>query len=197
MTIPTLVSKYQKHTYVVGLKKAYSVLSNAFILSRTEGILEFDNYGNITNGTKEKTIEEYMKVIEKCGRETGKQCDFLSNSFDINSYPNFITEDSMIFSTYSGGIISNGVIVDINGKKGPNTFGRDQFVFTVTPENNTTSTPGTVVPWGAKSTGSYYWNSNNIPKCTTQSVDNPTYSGWNHGASTCAGRVLEEGAMNY
>ena len=103
----------------------------------------------------------------------------------------FITNDGMIF-TSSG--------VDINGFKGPNKYGRDQFAFEITDhyaENRYGIPQGTILPWGSKLHANLdpnrdiYWRSNPT-WCTTENVNKG-----NSYADYCAGRVLEEDAMNY
>lgn len=77
--------------------------------------------------------------------------------------------------------------IDVNGDKGPNTFGKDIFTFFVTDD-------GKVIARGSKAakdlgidSGSY-WNDSN--RC---SGEQPGGTGW-----FCAGRVVEEGyKINY
>ena len=72
--------------------------------------------------------------------------------------------------------------IDVNGDKGPNTFGKDIFTFFVTDD-------GKVIARGSKTTkdlgidSGIYWDTNNICK-----GDKPGGTGW-----YCAGRVVEEG----
>ena len=83
----------------------------------------------------------------------------------------------MIFTSYEG--------VDINGFKGPNKWGRDQFAF-----------ESGILPYGSKlyadryNDPNYYWRNNNY--CTTENVNKGEWF-----AKFCTGRVLEEDAMNY
>ena len=90
--------------------------------------------------------------------------------------------------------------VDINGFKGPNKWGRDQFMFNITgtySERYYNMPQGIVVPLGSKlhddivfEWNNGYWRDNNY--CTTENA-NKGYSLAQH----CTGRVLEEDAMNY
>ena len=83
-------------------------------------------------------------------------------------------------------------IVDINGSKGPNIYGRDVFYLYIA--NN-----GTIIPCGSKAMGLllqnnedfHYWTitTTRINKCTTTE----TTEGYG-----CAGRIMDEGwKMNY
>ena len=153
MTIPTLISNYQKKQTVTKLQKAISILNQAYKLS-------FDDVG-------EPTIEEsfnmgseqyfqtywapYIKVLTMCS--TYNQCGYKKENpwvFANNNVSNtkvvttdkratFYTPDGFLYviftamgdKTQPSGFKKNDlVIVDINGHEGPNKFGRDVFFFT-------------------------------------------------------------------
>ncbi len=186
MTIPTLVSKYQKHTYVTGLKKAYSTLSNAMALAmHDDEVWEYYSNGGIDWYTsRENIIKKYMKVVKSCDSSNWAEC------IDMNSLQSntgiFVTADGMTWTSY--------ITVDINGKKGPNKYGRDIFVFRSAEYNRNGVAQGTVIPRGSKldakylyNTESEYWNNNpSSPRCDSTRIN-----------EYCTGRVLEEGEMNY
>ena len=212
LTIPNLISSYQKHTYVVGLKKAYSQLQNAMkMIPITQGCpagdydcVGWNNWGKVTNidgqefngdlGNKRTyLLSKQFKINKLCysyNNSTDETCKKLLNHLD--NFAAFITNDGMIFSSSAG--------VDINGFKGPNKWGRDQFVFDITSqyhENRYGIPQGTVVPFGSKLYADihgeeYYWRNNN--QCTTENVNKDS---WYNKGFYCAGRVLEEDAMNY
>jgi len=72
------------------------------------------------------------------------------------------------------------LMLDINGPKNPNTFGRDIFYLSL---NNS----GIILPCGTQQTGDYWrTETNSYYKCDTSSK-----------GLCCGGRVLEEDAMNY
>ena len=218
LTIPNLFSSYQKHTYVVGLKKAYSQLQNAVkMIPITQGCPagDFDcvgwNYGYYdSNGDWVFTPVTNIEGQEFNGEFNNKQAYLLSKQFKINklcysgstdetckkirdNYPNspgpigptFMINDLIIYYDYAS------IGIDINGFKGPNKFGRDKFIFEFRENNNGIQ----VVPWGSKLyadviSQDYYWRNNNY--CTTENANKG-----NSYAAYCAGRVLEEDAMNY
>ena len=204
MTIPTLVSKYQKHTYVTGLKKAYSTLSNAMALAmHDDEVWEYEWDGDIDwyNSTK-NIIKKYMKVVKTC------QHPNLGDCVEVNDYGDsiqgwsdtiYVTADGMTWSSTAG------PTVDINGKKGPNKWGRDIFVFEMAYSDRNGVAQGTVIPIGSKLYAKFrgndteYWNNNpSSPRCTTEIVNqHGKDSGFWSSAGYCTGRVLEEGAMNY
>lgn len=77
------------------------------------------------------------------------------------------------------------VIVDVNGDKNPNTFGRDMFIFEV-------SNIGRLIPWGSSlhefvsANSAAYWKNNG--KCGTGSKYNDLS---NSDGTSCAGRLIE------
>ena len=208
LTIPTLISKYQKHTYVVGLKKAYSQLKNAVkMIPITQGCPagDFDCSGwndnkNIDgqefNGNlynkRLYLLSKQFKINKLCyRRSTDPECTKATALLHTND-PLFIADGGMIITSYAD--------VDINGFKGPNKLGRDQFDFDITneyKESRYNIPQGTVVPFGSKlyadinNWPNYYWRNNNY--CTTENANRGEL--WY--ASYCTGRVLEEDAMNY
>ena len=216
LTIPNLISKYQKHTYVVGLKKAYSQLKNAVkMIPITQGCPagDFDcagwnEFGHYENGHWVNTPVTNIEGQEFGGNLNNKRTYLLSKQFKINKLCYYGSTDEIcekIFNNYQRAVRSafmvNDLIIyingssfgiDINGFKGPNKVGRDQFSF-----EDYKVADGTVVPVGSKlyadTSGrpNYdYWRNNN--NCTTANVDKGYWE-----AVYCTGRVLEENAMNY
>ena len=217
LTIPNLISSYQKHTYVVGLKKAYSQLQNAMSAGWNESghldengqwVSDVTNIdGQEFNGTRENKrlylLSKQFKINKLCYNKysTDESCEKLLRHFhDYGNIASFITNDGMIFTSYAD--------VDINGFKGPNKYGRDQFYLDITNEDEESRyniPQGTVVPWGSKLYADihgeeYYWRNNN--NCTTENVNktdsDPTFGHHQYiKTQQCTGRVLEEDAMNY
>ena len=210
LTIPTLMNKYTKHTYVVGLKKAYSQLQNAMkMIPITEGcsagdydcaIQEMNKKSEIVNGihgeadagrTKTYIFSKQFKVQKLC-LDIANDCpeiDYIINKEMKDNTSGFITNDGMIFSFSDNNNWDS--YIDINGKKGPNKIGRDIFTFYVA--NIDVNYDGKIVPTGSKLTeaiGAGYWRTSQ--NCTTEKVNQNQY-----GTYICTGRVLEEDAMNY
>ena len=208
MTIPNLVSKYQKHSYVTGLKKAYSTLSNAMALAmHDDEVWVTYPWGYIDPiSTSESIIKKYMKVVKTCDSSSQGDCvevDATGNPIQgygardsyIGDMKFFVTADGMTWGSYFS--------VDVNGKKGPNKWGRDIFSFEVAYTDTYTLAQGAVVPYGSRQCpfGNFcygYWNNNpSSPLCTTEIVNRDGKNIWGGEAAKCTGRVLEEGAMNY
>ena len=220
LTIPNLISSYQKHTYVVGLKKAYSQLQNAMkMIPITQGCpagdydcvgwndewrkatnIEGQEFNGILENKRTYLLSKQFKITNLCYRPFTNNtiCEknaVLPHPESYHGY--FITEDGMHYgySSYGEGI---GIFVDINGVQNPNKMGRDQFSFDITnlyDERYYGIPQGTVVPRGSK----LYADINDWPNsywrngnyCTTERVNKGDW------VESCTGRVLEEDAMNY
>ena len=147
MTMPTLIKHYQQHETVNRLKETYSILYNAVRMSETEnGLLENWEIPN-TNWDantyiKGKTFfEQYLKPYIKIAKE----CKYLSNECWADKYirPNGVVDESYFSASKNktyGMVLANGsvigffprstfceIYIDLNGKKGPNKFGKDAF----------------------------------------------------------------------
>ena len=210
LTVPNLLNKYTKHTYVVGLKKAYSQLQNAVkMIPITEGCSagDFDCAGLFEENGKATNIDgmdfegrsniKLAYLFSKQFKITKFCIEPAKCSFDMNkiyysdvSESGFTTQDGMQF--VYGAASSFGV--DINGDKGPNKRGRDIFYFDIAKEDKNGIPKGMLMPLGSMAfsmywsgNNSYYWKDNNL--CETENLG--AYGEY------CTGRVLEEDAMNY
>ncbi len=209
MTIPTLIANTQKAEYVAMLEKATSTLDNGFkqIMANTgcsdipcTGIIGADPNTTLDN-IKASNI---FSIIKTCHiGETG--CDdamvyYMNNTqawvpsavysmfilkdgtivgFHGAQYPN--CDNSLGNNQYSS-TCSMYNIIDVNGIKPPNIFGRDIFRFYL-------SKYGTILPVGAQDdTSAYgYWNSAGNFECVLGG-----------DGETCFGRIVEQGwQMNY
>lgn len=144
MTLPVLVKKYQQHVAVTQLKKAYTILNQAFKMSEIDNDA-FENWNTIGDiGISEYTKKywkPYFKVIKECSDFVG--CGYKTafpwvnvNKTRIAAPCNFRVKYFIIinngtilqFSSYANGSIT----VDLNGTASPNQYGKDVFIFTIT-----------------------------------------------------------------
>lgn len=157
MTIPNLIAHYQKEQTVVKLRKAISILNQAYKLS-------FDDVGEPSQGdylnfTSQEYINTYWAPYVKISTLCIKYSDCGYKSVMPHKYANgktaswwvagdgnakntrvgFMTHDGFMYlpmystpSSSAGGeaINMNQVILDINGGEGPNRYGRDVFWLT-------------------------------------------------------------------
>ena len=155
MTLPNLITEYQKKQTAVQLKKAYSTFAQALVLSQyengdssewklTDSSSSYDeNLAYFNNYWK-----PYLKIIKVC--KTMEEC-----GYDIKNYATLV--DKSNFSVYGqrdnlpGFIYGDGTYayirpfsynttnipnlqllsIDINGPKKPNVIGRDVFQFQI------------------------------------------------------------------
>ena len=147
LTLPTLIKNYQKHETVNRLKQTYSILYQAVRMSETEnGLLETWEIPNASWGANTYTygkafFEQYLKPYIK----VVKECKYRSNDCWADEYirPNGVAANSYLPASKNytyGMVLANGsvigfyprgtfceVYVDLNGKKGPNKYGKDAF----------------------------------------------------------------------
>jgi prepilin-type N-terminal cleavage/methylation domain-containing protein len=198
ITIPSLVTSIQNQRYTAALQKNYSVIARAYLSFQADGNDIKAAFPGTNLGAAALTkIAPYFNIIKNCGSGMGcwynspryhLNKDKEGSSDDIDTYYNTIggkailADGTMIFvidglstkcSSNSGtGPLLNSVCgqiwIDINGYKGPNTYGRDVFAFYI-----------------AK-TGVYPWGSNGDAR--TCSLLGDGYG--------CANRVITQG-MNY
>lgn len=194
ITVPTLLSKYQKQTYVVSLKKTYSLLTQAVhMIPITAGCPsgDYECAGFAINAGYDTDL---TKDAELLANQFKKASAITNESMTGHNNRRWITDDGVLFEYGPTGHIK----VDINGEKGPNLWGRDRFSFDIATTNIDTIKVGTVIPSGSKLSAIYtnqpqqYWNyDNNAGGCNSSTPNKfDPYIG-------CTGRVLEERAMNY
>jgi len=199
LTIPAVVTKVTKDQYVVGLKKAYSTLKAV----EREAIQKYGPMENWTWSTEagqptadfEKYFLPHFDVLKNCRATYYEKGCFAAEgltrldgspqgSFDGAAYYRIVTSDGMAWVYWRDGETTRrgSFLVDVNGLKGPNRFGRDIFQFTVFSSN-----------LGIKPSGSY--QNNGITPFPTSTVDSNCNT--SSAGSYCAAKVLTEGAMNY
>lgn len=213
MTVPTLMANVNKQIYVTGLKKAYSQLQNAMkMIPMTEGCSSGDySCSGLEFWDTQNSVETWakqFKVKKICLDTDNEYCSWIDKKFYMHQigsrYGGFLTEDGMLIAIQqtgaidsSTGIISATIGVDVNGAKGPNLLGRDVFVFGAYYKPYGNIHAGTVIPEGSNlsfnyyNNKSFYWRDDSL--CTTENVKKQLEP----AVHACAGRVLEEGKMNY
>lgn len=162
MTIPTVINKYQEKVTVTKVKKFYSMMNQAFVLSvKDNGYANEWNVGNSDTKTTANQltgyIKPYLKVIKDCGTSSGclgykENVNLLKGkkhtiNYDTGSqyYKLILSDGTYIFIRATDGVnycqgaegghtnVCGAVFMDINGGKQPNTIGKDIFAFIITP----------------------------------------------------------------
>lgn len=201
ITVPSMMQSTQKQEYVSALKKAYASVYQAYNLMLADnGGDATAVITGITHADDAKFLNElakYLKVQKNCGIAMG--CWYTTPLNWLNGTQNDADWDSSHNNKFGKAILADGSMVlidiwnetcsgtagslnssicgnfqiDINGAKGPNTLGRDYFLFRITKTG--------IYPIGALD-DSY--------SCDATTAETIT----NYG---CAAKVLTEGAMNY
>jgi len=189
VTIPTVINNTKKQEYVSKLKKTYSVLAQA-----TNKIIAEE--GNVENWTTSSDnvyslYKKQMSVTKDCGAATGcfeQASNLKSATGELANYSpwnstdgrRFIISDGTLVritnelspncdvdDTNRSGYVCALIMVDINGGKKPNQFGRDIFWFALKKDG--------LHPRGCEGNSAHCLN-------------------W---GDDCSCKVLKEGAMNY
>lgn len=208
LVIPNIIADQQNVQYTIGLKKAMGTLNNGFKLIMANAGCSDITCANILNADVSTTITNIanigvFNIKKKCNvNETGchdQMAYYLNNNnawIVSQKYAVIILQDGTLFGFFSStdptcntilgsDKLANGcgefAIVDTNGEKPPNKFGRDVFRVYLLKS-------GEIVPVGMKN-DTYFgrWDSYGNGSC----LENTSGQG-------CAARIMEEGwAMNY
>jgi len=159
ITIPTMISNYQKYKTVSKLQRAISVISQTYKMSYNElggfslddlQILDKENF-------VKKYFAPYIKILTVCS--TYEKCGYTTNTPFINVDGTntgspfvyggriaFISHDGYMYyfevgsyMTVNGkyGVVpGNIVIIDLNAGEKPNIKGKDVFVFRMSENGN-------------------------------------------------------------
>lgn len=161
ITLPSLIAKHQEKVTVTKLKKVYSTLSQAFLMAVTEYGPPYDWESYSYEDENDETVSRFyadnlvnqISKIKDCGFKSegcfaedykklngGSERDFENLN---NRYYKFIISDGMACAIEGYEPDPRGktdtssygeIWVDINGKKGPNTCGKDLFLFVYTAQ---------------------------------------------------------------
>jgi len=148
LTMPVLITKYEKKIMVERLKVAYSLLSQAVKLSEASNDESINDWNTTLSAQQfgEKYITPFLKHTKICTAMT----DGCWITDDFNGYYDIAKtkiEDTVPYSLVlpNGMIVGvnnligynlNLLIVDIDGPKGKNTMGRDVFCFYIFDKGN-------------------------------------------------------------
>lgn len=149
MTIPTLIQNVHDMQYKAAYKKAYSDISQAFEQAIFEKTLtprttKFDEIATVSEWAVMKSA---FKVTTDCNTYSDlNKCWADGDKINNNQYPN--SSSSLSFVDNSGRswaqywYMENDYLVDTNGKKLPNRFGKDRWIFTLKNADGTRTTVG-------------------------------------------------------
>ena len=134
MTVPSLMQNYQRQSYVTQLHKVYNELSQALIQYQTDSnAVSLREAGLTSSSAYETFLKKHFKVVQDCGN-TQTPCFSASYKKLSGVTSNFRCRNNCMVLA-SGASIGTAIgqnnivqfVVDINGQKGPNIYGRDAF----------------------------------------------------------------------
>ena len=168
MTIPTLISKYQKKQVVSQLKKEYTTLAQAVQLSTIDNG-EITSWRLGENQTGEAAAEfmntylvPYMKVAkapEVYGEGNWDGTRYYLGKTTANSYTAkharmYLSDGASITTAVTNTDSEKNLYlyIDINGDKDPNRFGKDIFYYIIGVKSDDKNSVGRVLPAGYNKT---------------------------------------------
>lgn len=203
LTIPLLIQNSDERATVVALKKAYSVLTNACNLAIQENGPP-DTWGivDVTSPQPISYLAPYLKIDKDC-TDGSRGCfptntvySYLALSKGIYGILDNVADSSLRLpgnilvkvggaypncsGSYGPNTLSNICAiyyVDVNGNKGPSTFGKDTFTFLLTRTG--------IVPNGIPSQTNWYYFTND---CKDSS---------NTFGLGCTAWVIQNGNLDY
>lgn len=142
MTVPALNQSWQRDAYTTQLRKVYSEVAQAAVRLKTDKNVQSLTEARVTsNNIREEFIHKYFVVLKDCPIILG--C--FANSYKTVNGTNIVPSGDS-FDLCSSSVIASGaalcylvsgdrirIIVDVNGVKEPNIFGRDVFAMEVLP----------------------------------------------------------------
>ncbi|MEE3349950.1 MAG: type II secretion system protein, partial [Candidatus Gastranaerophilaceae bacterium] len=166
LTLPTLISNYQKNQWVTGLKATVSILQNgikqmmahesAENLAHTEYLKSKCNGQHVLNDSQRQKCDEifssYFKIINVQHIASGDSCNIKTNAFDeagngrdCRKYEGYSIYNLVNGTTIGFSSVGNAgddmikFYVDVNGvQRGPNILGRDVQMLVVSRYGNVT-----------------------------------------------------------
>ena len=161
MSLINIIQSNREKQMVVRLKKAYTILQNAYYMTKEENGDPSTWFTNEAKGSKEaantvaKMFIPYLKVSQVCYQEAGCFPNKMIKKTDNTNLTNYgvkttslskvLTQDGMSIGFQGYGSAQNAgngsykysygyIIIDINGLQGPNKKGFDVFELMITSD---------------------------------------------------------------
>ncbi len=174
MTLPTLIARYNEKVWTTSYLRVYSILDNAYRRVQEE-YGTFDNWTTFTmvgdnrrSTVKAKDLYEYMikPYVEvnkaylpkddnwnrtgkhNCWPETSYYFD--KTPYSSNSNGEYRAQPAISLKSGECVVLGYGngdFSVDLNSKRGPNTLGKDQFIFSFDIKQKERIKPGNYEIW--------------------------------------------------
>ena len=202
LTLPTLIARYQEKVLTNKYLHFYSLLENAYRLVQNE-YGTYENWYGSTGDNKDMDIYNFMikpyfklnedvkwiriKGTTTCMPEKSYWLDGTPYSSNLNGelyramHPTVNLASGECLALGNANATGSYFFVDLNGKKAPNTFGKDQFIFSFDAKKNERIKPGPSNAW---------WTD------TADYCDINSNHGWNAGSS-CGFWIVRHRNMDY
>lgn len=194
VTIPTLITNYQKQVTVDKLKVAYTLLSQAIETSKQDnGDLSTWSLSLTNDELAGKYILPYLKNWTELKHYSVSR---MASEPNAGYAFNWDTGNKKLYALSNGMVIYPNndcgqylqIAVDINGEAKPNIMGRDVFVFTISAKKNM------LTPWGKHNdfTRNILLNSSNSHSCS-KGGENSTHTTGHYSGEYCAALIINDG----
>ena len=174
MTMPTIIKNYQKQATVNKLKETYSTLSQAF----QRAVVEHGEPINWTYGDENYFVENYLapyiKIVNK-STDAPKHYYLSGSEIRAEFYKNhthYYLANGVEITVRPYSTTYYMIMADLNGKKGPNMFGKDLFKFQFSKDSKTTSLSKTFILNG------FYNSLSNIKSNCNKNSDGDYCGAW-------------------
>lgn len=136
ITIPSLRKNTDQRENIAGMKKAYSTLSQAIIMSEGDnGSSKRWAYAGDSGAFYNNYLKPYLNTTKDCGVDEECFGDIIKNPNGNNygaGYYKIIMADGSRWIFETNEADHTHVVIDVNGSKKPNIVGSDVFTFTIT-----------------------------------------------------------------
>lgn len=181
MTVPIIMQNFQDAQYKTAYKKAFSVAQQSITSANQQDLIDVQDGSAAIFNSNFLAYMNQFKVIKVCTFNNGDKCWSSTSEKFYDIYPvasaySFIDASGFSWSQYSDW--ANITLVDTNGLKKPNRWGKDMFafciidpvyynkstIFDINDPNLKKGTPTTVIPIPDN-----YWLPCTTPsKCATE-----------------------------
>lgn len=147
ITIPALNNTVQDMQYKTAYKKAYSVMTQALTRANGDNLMSPRTTwcGAPEAPSNWNAFKSYFKIVKECSdSDYNDNCWALGEQAHASAYPPGVPGPSADGSGISFFVDASGMawmyhpcfyyLLDTNGLKGPNKYGRDRFYFTFAPD---------------------------------------------------------------
>lgn len=139
LTIPALMNNYQDAQFKAAYKKAYTVASQALMKANADNELTscvnwFDTQCNLDNFTAFKNKFSISKdcptAPDQCWNMSGEKTFIGNGGYPLSDAPAFIDNSGFAWTKPGlAGWTGTEFMVDTNGNKPPNQYGKDRALF--------------------------------------------------------------------